>query len=137
MTEPFHGAKLAILAGDHIVTILRDDIPTIPWPNHWDLPGGGRESDETPVACVLRELNEELGLTLTPQDLTWLRRYPSEPNYVWFFVAECPDFDPEEVNFGDECQEWRLASIDWFLTNPKTISTHKKRLSDYLSARQT
>ena len=62
MTEPFLGAKLALLVGDRIVTILRDDIPTIPWPGHWDLPGGGREGDETPETCVLRELEEELAI---------------------------------------------------------------------------
>ena len=31
VTEPFHGAKLAILVGENVVTILRDDVPPIPW----------------------------------------------------------------------------------------------------------
>ena len=59
MTEPFLGAKLAILVGDRIITILRDDIPTIPWPGHWDLPGGAREGAETPEETVLRELKAD------------------------------------------------------------------------------
>ncbi len=30
---PFSGAKIALLNGDNILSILRDDIPTIPYPN--------------------------------------------------------------------------------------------------------
>ncbi len=29
--------------------------------NEWDFPGGGVDSEETPVKAILRELNEELG----------------------------------------------------------------------------
>jgi len=28
---------------------------------HWENPGGHRETDETPLQCVLREINEETG----------------------------------------------------------------------------
>ena len=60
----FVGCKLALIHGAHILTYLRDDKPGLHWANMWDLPGGGREGDETPEACVLRELHEEFGLTL-------------------------------------------------------------------------
>ena len=135
MTEPFHGAKIAILVGDKIITILRDDIPTIPWPGHWDLPGGGREDDETPTECALRELHEELGLTLDLARIKWLRNYPSAPDTVWFLVAEWPDFDPSMVNFGDEGQEWRLVPLTWFLAQTNAIPQHKTRLKTYLKLR--
>ena len=36
----FIGSKVALLCDDKVLTILRDDKPTIPYPNHWDLPGG-------------------------------------------------------------------------------------------------
>lgn len=39
-TFDFSGCKIALLYGDTILTILRDDIPTIPYPNMWDFPGG-------------------------------------------------------------------------------------------------
>ena len=32
-TFDFSGCKIALLLGDTILTILRDDIPTIPYPN--------------------------------------------------------------------------------------------------------
>ncbi|MBT8458810.1 MAG: NUDIX domain-containing protein [Boseongicola sp.] len=136
MTEPFHGAKIAILVGDQIVTILRDEIPTIPWPGYWDLPGGGRENDETPTECALRELKEELGFTINPARLAWLTPHRSPPSYIWFLAVELPEFNPSMVKFGDEGQEWRLGSLDWFLSHDKTIPQHKTRLRAYLKHRK-
>jgi 8-oxo-dGTP diphosphatase len=129
----FYGAKLAILTGDRIVTILRDDVPHIPWPGHWDLPGGGREGSETPEDCVLREVYEELGLSLSASDLHWrLEAFTPSAERVWFFVSEQPDFDPEMVRFGNEGQEWRMVSLAWFLKEPSVIPRHQERLSIYL-----
>lgn len=132
----FHGAKLAILVGPRIVTILRDDIPGIPWPGHWDLPGGGREPGESPEECVLRELVEELGVVLTTDDLHWRMLSPSpQGGSVWFFVSEKAGFDPKTVCFGDEGQAWKLAPLDWFLSAEKVISHQKSCLKTYLGAR--
>jgi 8-oxo-dGTP diphosphatase len=69
----FSGAKLALFLGQKIVVILRDDKPDIPYPGHWDLPGGGREQEESPEVCALRETEEEIGLQLAPSDLVWSR----------------------------------------------------------------
>lgn len=135
MSDPFHGAKLAILVGNQIVTILRDDTPSIPWPAHWDLPGGGREGTESPAECVLRELREELGLVWRVEDLQWSIRSPNDQGHVWFFVTERPAFDPAEVRFGNEGQEWRLAPIDWFMQEAKTLPPHRERLALYLEER--
>ena len=55
----FTGCKIALFCGDSLLTILRDDKASIPWPNMWELPGGGREGDESPFECVAREVYEE------------------------------------------------------------------------------
>lgn len=47
--SPFSGAKIALLCDGQLLTYQRDDKPGIPWPGLWDLPGGGRESDESPL----------------------------------------------------------------------------------------
>lgn len=135
MTEPFLGAKLALLVGDRIVTILRDDIPTIPWPGLWDLPGGGREGDETPEACVLRELDEELAVRLDRTALTYKARGRRKGRDVWFFAAEVPAFDKSAVVFGGEGETWELATIDWFLNDAKAVPHQKDNLRRYLANR--
>ena len=135
MHPSFHGAKLAILTGDAIVTILRDNIPTIPWPGYWDLPGGARDGAETPEDTVLRETREELGLTLDRGRLHWGIESASPPNTVWFFVCEWPDFDPATVCFGDEGERWALAPLDWYMRRARAIPTQRRRLSVYLDRR--
>lgn len=46
----FTGCKIALFCGDKLLTILRDDKASIPWANMWELPGGGREGDESPFS---------------------------------------------------------------------------------------
>ena len=73
----FQGCKIALFCGDSVITILRDDKPSIPWPNMWEFPGGGREGDESPFECAAREVYEELGIALTEDCLLWSKVYPS------------------------------------------------------------
>ncbi len=42
-------------AAGGILLQLRDDIPTIPFPGMWAIPGGMLEPGETPLACIVRE----------------------------------------------------------------------------------
>lgn len=67
----FTGVKAALLVEQSILVILRDNKPDIPWPNTWELPGGGREGQETPLECLQREVWEELGLTLKEESIIW------------------------------------------------------------------
>jgi 8-oxo-dGTP pyrophosphatase MutT (NUDIX family) len=40
------------------------------WPDMWCFPGGGLDDDEEPVDGAVRELAEETGVVLAPEDLT-------------------------------------------------------------------
>ena len=53
---------------------LRDDRPDVSYRNHWGLFGGLREADETPEWTIIREMKEELGLSLDRLQLTYLGR---------------------------------------------------------------
>jgi 8-oxo-dGTP diphosphatase len=59
-------------AAGRILLQLRDDIPTIPFPGMWAIPGGMLEPPETPLACIVREVAEELGVEIAPADVTHL-----------------------------------------------------------------
>ena len=132
MNMPFTGAKLALLAGRNLIVILRDDDPAIPFPAHWDLPGGGREAHEPPLACALRETAEELGLTIAPETISWGRRFTSGGETNWFFVARVPEEIVGSIRFGDEGQRWALMPIADFLTHPAAVPNFKARLQIYL-----
>jgi 8-oxo-dGTP pyrophosphatase MutT (NUDIX family) len=70
----------------------------------WALPGGRCDEGETPVTAALRELHEELGLALGPQDvLGLLDDYPTRSGYlvtpvvVWASVSAAISPNPAEV----------------------------------------
>lgn len=130
---PFHGAKLALFVGDNLAVILRDDRDDIPWPDCWDMPGGGREGSETPMACALRETHEELGLLIDPNAVVWGKRFDSDLGDKWFFVAHLPAQVARDIQLGDEGQRWVLMSTSEYINHPKTIGPLGDRLQVYLN----
>ncbi len=132
MTDRFDGTKLFLFLGDDLVTIRRDQRPDIPWPGRLDVPGGGRESDETPVQCVLRETQEETGLLVRPDDLVWKQFYP-QPIRAWFFAAHLPRQRAQQVVLGDEGTEWLLMAPQVYIGHPEAVPHFRDRLAFYLS----
>jgi 8-oxo-dGTP diphosphatase len=132
----FSGAKLAILTRGRILTLLRDDRPDIPWPGHWDLPGGGREGDEVPLACALRETREELSLIIDPGTVRWGQPFPGAlpgQGAIWFFVL-CDDrLDLSRIALGDEGQRWEAMPLADYLSHPKAIGHMVRQLRVYLA----
>ncbi len=70
----------------------------------WALPGGRCDADETPVEAALREMSEEIGLTLDGADtLGLLDDYPTRSGYlitpvvVWCRPDMNPRANPDEV----------------------------------------
>src|SRR6476469_5778002 len=45
------------------------------WPEMWFFPGGGLDEGESPVAGAVRELAEETGVRLAPEDLADLGHF--------------------------------------------------------------
>lgn len=131
----FQGCKIALFCGDRILTILRDDKTTIPWPNMWELPGGGREGDESPFECAAREVFEELGITLTEDCLLWSKVYPSmlyEGRQSVFMVGQLSKEQFDSIIFGDEGQAYKLMSIEEFLKSKQAVPQLQGRLREYL-----
>ena len=131
----FTGCKIALICGDKILTILRDDKETIPWPNMWELPGGGREGNESPFECVAREVYEELSIQLSKEDIIWSWIYPSmldENKKSVFLVGQLTQEQFDSIAFGDEGQAYKLMSIEEFLNSKQAVPQLQGRLRDYL-----
>ncbi len=128
----FMGAKMALFVGSKLLCLHRDDRPGLVWPDAWDFPGGGREEGETPVACILRETQEEFGLTVPASHIRWGRSYTNSiGRTVWFFVGWMPAQAEKDVRFGDEGQGWALLSVDDFAAHPKSVPQLSARLKEY------
>ena len=131
----FTGCKIALFCGDKLLTILRDDKASIPWPNMWELPGGGREEDESPFECVAREVYEELGIHLTEDCLLWSRVYPSvlyEGRYSVFMVGQLRQEQFDNITFGDEGQGHQLMNVEEFLSSSQAVPQLQDRVRDYM-----
>lgn len=76
--QSFNGVKIALITQDNqVVVMLRDNKPGLRFAGMWDLPGGGREKDESPVECAQREVREELSIDITANSIRLQKLYPS------------------------------------------------------------
>ena len=96
-----------------VLLLLRDNIPSIPYPNMWDLPGGHVETSETPEHCIVREMNEELNLTLDQFDLFSVDEFEDRIEYT-FWKRINFDIDQVKLNEGQR--------IKWF-SEPEARNT--------------
>lgn len=134
---PFNGTKIALLSAGAVLAYLRDDKERIPWPGLWDLPGGGREGDESPVECALRELEEEFGIRLPAERVTAVQRYNSAtpgtlPSY--FCAANITEDEIAQIKFGDEGQRWALLRTAEFTKRKDAVPHMQQRLARHLEA---
>ena len=134
----YTGCKIALICDGRILTILRDDKPTIPWPNLWELPGGGREGDESPFECAAREVYEELTIQLSKDDIIWSWIYPSmldENKNSVFLVGKLTQEQFNSIVLGDEGQGYKLVRLEEFLASDRIVPQLQERVRDYVEGK--
>jgi 8-oxo-dGTP diphosphatase len=132
----FHGVKVALLVGDKLIMHLRDNKPGLFNANMWDFPGGGRENDETPQACAIREVYEEFRIVLTPESFLYERTYPAQKDatqIAYFMVAQVSEKDIQDIVL-TEGQQWQLFDQESFFEKDDVIEALKVRFRDYLNS---
>jgi len=72
-------AALLVLDDGRYIMQLRDDVPSIWYPGHWGLFGGGVEDGEEEVAALRRELREELEFDVREAQLFTTINYDLQP----------------------------------------------------------
>jgi 8-oxo-dGTP diphosphatase len=83
-------------------------------------PGGGIEADETDEAAVVRELREELNLSVEPTKLLWRSETPWGVRLSWWAVrcADLTTLDPNEAE---------VAEVHWL--SPDELAAHPDLLA--------
>ena len=112
-----------------ILLQLRDDKPTIATPNMWGLFGGSVEAGEKPFDGALREIAEELCITLSPELLKPVLIYEELP-MKWFHAFHYPISTSEIANIvlmeGQRFSLWspqaiKTGSLDGHLVAPHAL----------------
>lgn len=67
-----------------ILLLLRDNKPSIPYPNKWDILGGIVEVDESPEEAIVREMKEELELDLKDFQIFQIFHWPEKIETVFY-----------------------------------------------------
>ena len=133
----FSSAKIALIHDHHILVYERDNFPNIPYPGYIDLPGGGRENNETALACITREVGEEFGILITPENINHVSLYPSGQHKDKLSVFFGGSISPEMISaivFGDEGHSWRMMPLEDFLSNPNVVPAYAARTKTFLKA---
>lgn len=106
------GASALICWNDKILLFHRDNIPTIPCPDCWHLPGGGIEKGETPLQGIERELYEEV--SYVPKDLYFLGKFRrKDGKYSYLFGSFVDDGEAKLFKHGvGEGQEIGFFTLD-------------------------
>lgn len=111
-------------------------IPTAFAPSTWHLPAGHREAGESALACTVREVAEETGLTIAEGDLTLVHTLdlldPGSPiPRVQLFFAASQWHGPPRVLEPDRCTEWRWWPLDAL---PKPLVDYTRTAIDGIAA---
>lgn len=135
--DEFSGTKIALINNGCVLAILRDNKPDIDFPGMWDLPGGARDNEETPVQTAIREVQEELGIDIKPEEIVWEKAYPAVAHpgmLAVFMVINLTDEQVDSVVFGDEGREWKMMPFEEFLNHDNAVPGMQTRLGDYLKS---
>ncbi|MEI7694558.1 MAG: NUDIX hydrolase [Chlorobium sp.] len=89
------GASIIFFNSSHqVLLFLRDNIPAIPYPGLWDLPGGHLEENESAEECIVREMFEEMEINVKGCSLFRIYEFSDRREYL-FMLQE--DFKPDEI----------------------------------------
>ena len=91
---------------------------------YWALPGGIIEADETPRQAAVRETREEIGVTLNPDELTFVlvvdRMSGSAQTYQFVFKASLPT---DQIKLQkSELDEFTFVSKDQVLSSDRSYA---------------
>lgn len=109
--------------------------PHISQGNTWCIPGGKLEKDETPIEGVIREIYEEVGVTIIQENLIYLGKLQirrAEIDYLFHIFVNAFDVKPLINLCFDESTEARWLTIEEIEKLPLIVGGHS--VLDYYQA---
>jgi 8-oxo-dGTP diphosphatase len=100
-----HGVVVACTRPDGKWLCIRRSA-TVPAPLKVCFPGGAIDAGETIADAAVREMREELGITVRPRQCVWRWESPASPLTLWGWTA---DWDPQTIR-PDPCE---VAEVLW------------------------
>ena len=86
--DTHEGTSIIFVKSDNnepkVLLFLRDDKDTIPYPNCWDILGGHVEIGETPEECIVREMQEEIGVDIGTPELFRIYKMNDRTEYTYW-----------------------------------------------------
>lgn len=105
------GASAVIISNNKVLLFQRDNIPGIPFPDCWQLPGGGIEEGETPLEGLQRELAEEV--TYVPKKIIYLGYFDNILGKNHIFISIVSSEEEEKFKHNpDEGQRIGFFTIE-------------------------
>jgi len=130
------GSKGLVYIGDKLL-LYRRDTRTTNHPLEIDLPGGGMEGRETPWQTFQREVKEEFGLDILPEQVTYSDDWPipSNPSLTgYFMVIKLPASAANDIVFGNEGLEYLLMTPAEYLAAPDAWPSIRDHARIYLES---
>jgi len=137
----FHNTAAAagaiIETGEGVLVTIRGEEPMA---GMYDLPGGFVDYDESLEDAVIREVREELGISITID--RYIGSYSNSYTYrrVTYFTCDTffvcrPQQDDVKVVLSREIKDWRIIPSDRLLTVEYAFKSHLQALTRYVTER--
>ena len=124
-------AVAVLLVTPQGIPLIRD--PKKPAPVFWKLPGGRGEATETAQGCAVRELEEEIGVSLSENDLVVVHSEDKGSHILTIFRANLTAL-PQMKSEGDEREEIGVFTPRDILAKQDFFPNHRKVVGKVLAA---
>ena len=107
---------------------------SMPHPLKWEFPGGKLKGGESPEACIVREIREELGLEVDPQRVLPPVVHHYDTQSVKLFPVVCGIVDGLIKLAEHQEYRWvaceKLEELDWLEADIGVVEMIKEELCD-------
>jgi 8-oxo-dGTP pyrophosphatase MutT (NUDIX family) len=113
--------------------MVRD--PQKPLPHYWKFPGGRSIGPETPIETALRQIREEVGITLTAKDLSLVRKMSCNNDHFFYFYSVKLNQRPVLLEQGNEGEDVCLVPRRALLAGREVHPRHLRLALQFMSQR--